>query len=255
MVAPWALRRLGDLATPLEVAIAQAMTKTHQDSAAAQDHSGTSRRDPYGHTRKRRQFETLVQFTAEIEGCSPVHPRGAAYDLVHLVEQRLVLFPWHFAADGARPIKQARFRMSKLLEDLLTGPEDPDPQLTTDDIDLSTEELDARYTEESEVAEELRSWGAFVLVGFASNPHRLHRVGWGVGHIGDPSTGEVQWEEPWTEISVEQVLRAHPIPDGALLRPVGSGQAAPSGDWFGAGTPEDLDLSAKTSGPGEADNR
>jgi hypothetical protein len=245
---------LGELAEPLEVAVARAVTLTHRHSVAAQDHSGTLRRDPYGHTRKRRQFETLVQFAAGIPGCSTVHPKGAAYDLVRLVDQRLLVFPWHFAADGARPIAQARFTMSKLRAELLTGPGDPDPQLTTDDITLSTEEINSRYAEEQEVAADLRAWGGFVIVGFASNPHRLHRAGWGIGHISDAATGEVRWEEPWVEIPVEQVLKDHPLPDGALLRPVpGAGAPEPAG--FAEGTPEALGLAARKPEPGEADSQ
>lgn len=253
MVAEWARRRLGEMAEPLEVAIARAITTTHRDSVAAQDSSGTSRRDPYGHTRKRRQFETLVYFTAGIAGCSTVHPKGAAYDLVRVSED-LLLFPWHFADDGSRPIEQAQFRMSQQRAELLTAPSAPDPQLTTDDVAFSDAELDARYAEDQAVAAQLQAWVGFILVGFASSPHRLHRVGWGIGHIADPETGQVRWEEPWTEIPVEQVLRDHPLPGGAPLAPVlGPHSPAPAG--FADGTPADLGLAAREPAPGEADSQ
>jgi hypothetical protein len=82
----------------------------------------------------------------------------------------------------------------------------------------------------------------------------LHRAGWGVGHVSDPTTGEVRWEEQWAEIPVEQVLRDHPIPDGALLRPV-PGAEAPEPAGFAEGTPEALGLAARKPEPGEADSQ
>jgi hypothetical protein len=217
VVAVWAGERFGATAPYIEVAAARAIHGAHTSSSAAQTASGTKKQDPYGHTMKRRQFEQLVEQTADLPGRELVHPKGAAYDLVHFPDAQAVLFPWRFARDGATQITNTRITMSKILSDLLVAPGNPGGQLTTDDAELSAAELDARFNEEQKVAQDLRAWGAVVIIGFASSSLQLHKVGWGEGFIPDDTSGEITWVRPWQSIPFQALMNEPGAAGGALL--------------------------------------
>lgn len=140
----WAVERFGVVADELAVAVPRAIRRAHADAVAAQGVSGTRHLDPYGHTLKNRQHECLVDEAMAIEGFETFRPRGVPFELVRLVDTRVILFPWRYAANGRVSRLNVRMKSSGFRRDLLAGPNGPSDQLTLDQAELTDAEIDAQ---------------------------------------------------------------------------------------------------------------
>lgn len=198
-VSSWAWQWFGPVAEELVRVVPAAIAEAHAYAVAAQASSGTKKRDPYGHTLKNTQHERLVAAAADLPGIEVFHPPGASFELLRFPATGVVLYPWRYATSSAQPRETARMRFSAFRQDLLTGDVAGDCQLTFDEhADLTSEELDAQFDEETAVLEELRSLARVVTIGYASNPQALLTLGWGDADLVDVR-GTVVWRH-WEDL-------------------------------------------------------
>lgn len=197
----WSADRFGEDVQAVLEGIPGALRSAHDSAAAAQDVSGTRRRDPYGHTLKNTQHERLVGALGQLPGTERLKVKGASFELIRFPRSRVVLYPWRFATSSKEPRIQAKMRLSGFRADLLGNGPRPG-QLDLDQAHLSEEELDTQMADDAAVEEVLRDLSQVVLIPYASSPRGLFSVGVGQAELLN-GQGEMRWLH-WEPLAVPQ---------------------------------------------------
>lgn len=199
-VTPWVRGLFGEHAAVVQGLVPEALRQAHDFAAAAQGSSGTTKRDPYGHTLKNTQHECLVAAVAgRLPGSFAVfRPKGATYELVRFPETGVVLYPWRYGASVADRRESARMQPSGTRQGLLAGAATDSGQLTIEHARLSEREVDEQLSEDAAVLEQLRSLARVVVVAYTSNPKGLFSLGWGEAGLTD-ERGSLHWRQ-WEDL-------------------------------------------------------
>ncbi|ABW09529.1 hypothetical protein Franean1_0061 [Parafrankia sp. EAN1pec] len=194
----WARERFGAAAVDFSRAVPEAIHRAHELALDGHVGSRLKSNDAYGAALHVQQYEQLAAFTREIESVAlrkPVGFRGR-FELVVLDSTAVVLYPWRYATDRKTPRGEAKMRrVSDLRKNLLTlTARTADMQLTFDHAELDPAALEAQFTEEQAVLDQLSRLGRVVTIGYASSPALgVFDLGWGDAELVDESSGAVVW--------------------------------------------------------------
>jgi hypothetical protein len=237
----WAEKRFGPAAAALQTAVVAGIAGAHADALAAQVAGGTPRQDPYGHTLKNRQYESLTEQVraAELSGIDLIHPPRAFFDLVRLTDTNTVLFPWRFAKDRRLRREDARMSASRVRRDLLASTTEAQDQLSLEDAAVTDTELEAQLAERRALDAALRDFACVVTIGYASNLTGVFELGWGEAEL-VAEDGTVEWRH-WEDLTGLLSTRAagDSIPDNA-----GTGNGHAVERQVGGTRPGDLHVAA-----------
>jgi hypothetical protein len=209
----WAAKNFGDDVETVLQAVPAALARAHELAVAAQQASGTTKRDPYGHTLKNTQHERLVAALGGLPGAECLKIKGASFQLVRFHRTRVVLYPWRYGNSPSDQRAEARMRLSGFRADLLGSGEEQSGQLDLEQAHLSERELAERLAEDAAVEQALRDLTQVVLIAYASSPRGLFSLGWGQAELLNDQ-GELRWRH-WEPLAVPQASRQQTFGDGS----------------------------------------
>lgn len=164
----------------------------HERLSDSQDASGMRTRGVYGQI-WRATLEDFEFALMKYPGAQQITPKGANYRVVAIGDT--VIFPWRFAKDLSQSLQDTRFAVSDARLALFSLPFSEPPAELDLGLYASGSELspdDETTVVESDLRTLLDSFRV-VVVGFSSQPGRLHTVEWGEAMLGDE--GYLVWAE------------------------------------------------------------
>jgi hypothetical protein len=180
-------------------AVAKAIYQAHDRAMAAHVSGMLESNDTYGVTLHVAQYEELAAEARDIPGVLIRKPRDVRgrFPLVVRDDPPVVLYPWRFTKDKAIARERAKMHppVSDLRKTLLALNTDTiSDQLTLDQAEMDSEQLEAELAEEQAVLAQLARLGRVVTVGFGSNSSSgIFELGWGDVELIDEETGRVMW--------------------------------------------------------------
>lgn len=214
----WRFATLGPNWERIQHNAALAISEAHVDAARAQFAQSSKAKDPYGHTLKVSQHESLNERLMNVPGIVLRRPKNVrsrfAFPIVE--STNTVIVPWRFSTDPH--IRHAQVtkieRLSELRRALLSTPTPPaEPDLFEAAAD---ENFSENYEGELAAYEELTTAGRAVVVAYGSTPDGIFELGI-AELILDSGTGAMLWRH-WVALSTYGDLSAGPT--APQLRPV-----------------------------------
>lgn len=223
----WAQQRLGALAPDLAALVSGAVIAAHRDAVGAHVAGNMKANDTYGNTMRVRMSEELVAIAGRTPGLISRKPEGvrSRFELLVVADTAVAVFPWRFGdtprvrhEDGElrRPVSDLRAAAFSLSGSGGTV------QPSFEDVNAPIEELEAQWSEDSEIRAELIKAGSVVVVGISSGPDGIFELGWGDVELLDRQRGAIRWlywESLPTTVSAEAVEPRAVLRDATKARP------------------------------------